>query len=120
MLKMSLDDIETRIETLKVKLVKAKMEISGYSGNSDVPKEKKPFYERALEEYYLLKDGIKQLEEERRAIAGYLRTHGEGEISALKKIYPNTFLEIKKLAREISKTTLNTTLFYQDRELKEL
>lgn len=119
-LKTSLDNIISEVEGMKVELAKAKMELSVYSSATGLSREQKLAYERIRDRFFELKDRVKQLEEERKTLTGYLRTHGEGEIAILKKVYPNTALEIKKFTKEVTRPILNTTFYVQDREMKEL
>lgn len=119
-MKAQLDQIINQLDTLRVDLAKAKMEVSVYSNASGLTREQKAVYERIREEYFEIKDRIKKLEEERKALTGYLRTHGEGEISILKKVYPNTLLEIRKMIREVNKPILSTSYYVQDGQMKEL
>ena len=120
LLKMNLDNISTDIENLKVLLTKAKLEVSVYSSTHGLSKEQTIAYEKIRDQFFSIRDSLKQMEEERKALTGYLRTHGEGEISILKKIYPNTQLEIKKLIKEITSPIMSTSFFVQDGEIKEL
>jgi uncharacterized protein (DUF342 family) len=119
-LKQSLENTIEAVEALKVKLSKAKMEVSVYGNASGLSKEQKMVYERIRYEYFEIKDQVKQLEEERKALSGYLRTHGEGEISILKKVYPNTLLEIKKVVREVTAPIMCVSYYVQDGQIKEL
>jgi uncharacterized protein (DUF342 family) len=120
LLMLSLDRIVAEIETLKADLAKAKSEVSVYSNASGLSKEQKIAYEKIRDNYFYIRDRLKQFEEDWKVITGYLKTHGEGEISILKKVYPNTQLEIKNLIREITRPVVSTSYFVQDGELKEL
>lgn len=119
-LKLSLDNTVAEIETLKLQLAKAKMEVSVYSNAYGLSREQKVVYEEIRDKYFEIRDNVKQLEEERKTLSGYLRAHGEGEISILKKVYPNTTLEIKKIVKEVTIPIISTSYYVQDREMKEL
>ncbi|MEN6315059.1 MAG: FapA family protein [Clostridiaceae bacterium] len=119
-LKSSLDRIETDIEKMKARLAKAKQEVSVYGNVKDLTREQVLVYEKIRDEYFAIRDGLKNLEEERKTLTGYLRAHGEGEISILKKVYPNTKLEIKKIAKEITAPATSVCFYVQDGEIKEL
>lgn len=119
-LKQSLDNTVATIEMMKAKLAKAKMEVSVYNNASGLSKGQRVVYEKIRDDYFEIKDNVKKLEEERKALSGYLRAHGEGEISILKKVYPNTTLEIKKIVKEVTIPILSTSYYVQDREMKEL
>lgn len=119
-LKMSLDQVSSNIEKLKVDLAKAKLEVSVYGSIHGLTREQTMAYEKIREQYFSARDKLKQSEEERKVLTGYLRTHGEGEISILKKVYPNTRLEIKKITKEITDPVMSTSFYVQDGEIKEL
>jgi hypothetical protein len=59
------------------------------------------------------------LEDERKALAGYLRALGEGEVSVLKRIYPNTLIQIKGKGKEFNREQLGARFYIQDGILKE-
>lgn len=119
-LKKAFDDTAARIELLKSELAKAKLEVSVYGGSSGLSREQLAEYERIKDNYYDLRDRLKRLEEQRKALSQYLRTKGEGEISVLKKIYPNTLLCIRKKAREITAPAMSTSYCIVDDEIKEI
>lgn len=77
-------------------------------------------YNKALKRMFFIKDEIKSLEEKNKLITSYLKTRGEGEISAKKRIYPNCTLIIKGNKIEISSLTISTTYYAQGRELKQI
>lgn len=119
-LKLSLDHLISEVETLKAELAQAKLEVSVYGSASGLSKEQLTAYDKIRDYYYSVRDKLKNAEEERKALTGYLRTHGEGEIAALKKVYPNTQLIIKKMVREITKPVLSTSFCALDGEIKEI
>lgn len=120
MLKSNLEKLAVDIERAKSELARAKQEISVYSSISALTREQAAVYERIKDRFFEVKDRLKRLEEERRALTGYLRVHGEGEVSVLKRIHPNSVLEIKKIIKEIYKPVMSTCFYVQDGELKEL
>ena len=119
-MKKSLDNITCEIEKLRGALEKAKLEVSAYSNSDGFTREQMKIYDEIKNRYYNIRDNLKKLEEERKALTGYLRTHGEGEVSILKKGYPNTHMEIKGKVREIIVPILSSSFFVQDGELKEI
>ena len=120
LLKHSLDVTSTEIEEKKVELARAKMEVSIYGNATGLSKEQRQDYEKIRDHYFTVRDKLKQLEEDRKNLTGYLRTHGEGEISVLKKVYPNTQFEIKNMVKEITKPVMSTSFYAQDGQIKEL
>lgn len=77
-------------------------------------------YEKVLKRMFFITDEIKTLEEKRKLMASYLKTRGEGEISAGRKIYPNCTLIVKNKKIEISSLMLSTTYYAQDSEIKQV
>lgn len=120
LLKLSLDNITTEIDELKADLIKAKLEVSIYGSGHGLSSEQTMTYGKIRDRFFYIRDRLKHLEEERKAFTGYLKTHGEGEISILKKVYPNTQLEIKKIIKEITEPVMSTSFYVQDGEMKEL
>lgn len=120
LLKSSLDQIEMDIGRMKTELARAKQEVSVYGNVKDLSREQVLVREKIMDHYFALRDSLKNLEEQRKALTGYLRAHGEGEISVLKKVYPNTRFEIKKVVREITAPAMSISLYEQDGEIKEL
>lgn len=72
------------------------------------------------ERLYSVRDDIKNLEDERKNIAEYLKAHGEGEIAITKRVHPNSVLVIKGQTNEITSAILATTFYFQDGEVKQL
>lgn len=119
-LKMRYDQIATRIEELKADLVKVKQEVSVYSSAIDLSREQMMEYERVKDRFFDVRDSLKRMEDERKTLGGYLKTHGEGEVVVLKKIFPNSVLEIKRIVKEISRPVLSTSFYVQDGQMREL
>ncbi len=119
-LKAQMEKLITDIELAKSEMTRAKQEVSVYTNVSGLTREQMNVYERIKDRFFEIKDRVKHLEDERKAIAGYLRTRGEGEISVLKRIYPNSVLEIKRIIREIYRPVMSTSYYVQDGEMKEL
>ena len=120
LLKSYLDEATTDIEQLKGEMAKAKFEMAAYSNTQDLSREQRAVYEKIMDHFFKIRDLLKRREDERKSISSYLKTHGEGEIAVLKKVYPNTQLEIKKIIKEITSPVMSTSFFVQDGEMKEL
>ncbi len=119
-MKQTYDDITAESEDLKIRLAKAKAEVSVYGSEKGLSKQQIMAYENIRENYFSIRERLKQVEEERKALSGYLRTRGEGEIAILKKVYPNTQLTIKKMIKEITKPVMSTSYCLLDGEIKEI
>ncbi|MCX8128912.1 MAG: FapA family protein [Clostridia bacterium] len=115
-----LEKVISRAEVMKNDLNKCKQEIAIFSGAQELTREQNSIYEHTKDRFFDLKKDLKHLEDEKKALVNYLKTHGEGEIAILKKAYPATVLEIKKIVKEINVVTTNTSYYVQDGELKEL
>jgi len=116
----SLEKVTEKIEKLKDELKYLKYEASVYSNVRGLTKEQKKGYEMISDKLFEVQSKIKELEFERKALSGYLKARGEGEISVLKRVYPNTQLMIKQFTKEITRPVLSTTYCVQDGELKEI
>jgi uncharacterized protein (DUF342 family) len=119
-LKSKLEKVMDKLDVIKNELIINKQELSIYSNTVELTKEQIIVFERVKDKFYELRDQIKNLEDERKALTNYLRTHGEGEVSIMKKAYPNTFLQIKKIIKEINNMVISTSFYIQDGELKQL
>lgn len=119
-MKSSIDKLTETIETVKADLVKAKQEVAVYTNTSGLSRDQLMMFERIRANYFEIRDKLRLLEEERKTLAGYLKTAGEGEVSVLKKIYPNTILEFRGTIKEIYKPLLGTKFYMQDGQIKEM
>jgi uncharacterized protein (DUF342 family) len=72
------------------------------------------------ERLFLLKSEIRELEEERKNIAGYLKAHGDGEITVTRRIYPNCSLILRGMTAEIPSGTMAAAFCLKDGEIKLL
>lgn len=118
-LKDSLDTLTQEIEQLKASINQYKQRIAIFN-ISDTGQARKNEYERLNEEYNQFKTELQEKEEAKKNIAGYLKVKGEGEITILKKAFPNTFLEIKRIQKEIQRPVLRTSFYYSEGSIKEL
>lgn len=119
-LKDTLEKLILQIEELKNKIARAKQEVSIYTNTADLTREQRVAFERIKDKYFELRDELKHLEDERKAYVNYLKAKGEGEISILKRAYPNSVLEIKRIVKEVDKMRLAASFYIQDGEIKEI
>lgn len=119
-LKEKIEMLTQKTEILRNEMTKAKQQMSTYTNTSNLTRERADEYERIKEIYFKLKDALKILDDERKALTNYKRTKGEGEISILKRAYPNTLIEIKGISKELNTEVLTTSYYIQDGELKEI
>lgn len=66
-----------------------------------------------------LNERIKLNEEEKKILNSMLRVKGDGEITVLKKMYPNCSLEIRNRSIEINKEQVGATFYISEGELKQ-
>jgi uncharacterized protein (DUF342 family) len=119
-MKDRIETLASEIQRLKSDLAVAKMEVSVYSNPVGLSREQKLAYEKITDRFYGIRDELKKLEEERKSLTEYIRAHGRGEISVLKKVYPNTMLQIGSQVKEISRPVMSTCFYLMDGEMKEL
>lgn len=119
-LKEDMEQLQEEIMELKENIVKEKQEVYLYShtltGNDrDLEK-----YRNAMEACQKLKDRLSSAQKELKALLGYLKIKGEGEITAQKKVYPNTRLELRNERLEIRRETLAASFYFLNGEIKEI
>lgn len=105
-----LDEVFHEIGMKKIEQQKLKVQGSEGSGNgtSSNPADK----------LFVLKDEIKMLEEERKNIASYLKTKGDGEISVTRHLYPNCTIILGGMQAEIPSESIIATFYLKDGEIK--
>ncbi|MCX8129931.1 MAG: FapA family protein [Clostridia bacterium] len=113
-----LQEIFSKINALKAEQQKIKQLLAHFDGHGQLNPFQRKEYNENYERMTYIKDKIKELEENKKDIAGYLKARGEGEINITKKAYPNCTLHIRKSIFEITTVTLPTIYYYQDGELK--
>lgn len=69
---------------------------------------------------YNVKDELKELEEERKNTAEYLKTKGEGEVTVSKKVFPNCTFIMQQRVMEITSALMAVTFYIQDGQIKQL
>lgn len=115
----TLEGLFHKISGLKTEQQKLKQLISS-ADTSQMNQFQRKEYNDANERIYFIREDIKNLENERKNIAGYLKAHGEGEITAAKVIYPNSTLIIKGQIIEIMAATPAATYYSSDGAVKQL
>jgi uncharacterized protein (DUF342 family) len=115
-----LNDMFQKIGKLREEQQKLKQVLAYLEGQDELNSSRLEQYNKVLKRMFFIKGEIKSLEEKRKLMASYLKTHGEGEISAGKRIYPNCTFIIRNKKIEISSLIISTTYYAQDRELKQI
>lgn len=119
-LKGKLDELSEKIDILKDEINQYKQKITIFlnsqNGFRDIQKE----YNDINDKYKELKTYLQEIEENRKNIKNYLTAKGEGEITILKRGFPNTLLEIKKLQKELQQCVLKVSYYYSEGTIKEM
>lgn len=77
-------------------------------------------HEKLVEKFSELRTELQECEEKKKNLTSYLRTKGEGEITILKKAFPNTLLEIRKIQMDIQEPLLRSCFYYSEGVMKEI
>ena len=115
-----LDSIFRRISELKALQLKLKQLVASIDSNAQMNSFQKKDYLDNCEKLYNVKDELKELEEERKNTAEYLKTKGEGEITVSKKVFPNCTFIMQQRVMEISSPLTAVTFYIQDGQIKQL
>jgi len=115
----NLDSIFRKISELKSEQQKLKFVVSSFDSKQATPNQRRE-YNASNDRLYSIRDEIISLEGERKSIAGYLKTHGEGEIIASKKIHPNCTLILGKNSFDVNTLLHAATFFLQDGAVKQI
>ncbi len=111
-----IDRLDTVFHELSIK----KVEQQKLKQQSSANREAGTSSTRISDRLYLLRDEIKALEEERKLIAGYLKTKGDGEIEISKRLYPNCRIIMGGMITETTEFTSSVTFYLKDREIKTI
>jgi uncharacterized protein (DUF342 family) len=115
-----LDELTNKINLLKSEVNQYKQKIAIFSNSLNMGKDKKDEYANLNDEYNKLRTDLQDSEETKKNVVSYLKTKGEGEITVLKKAYPNTMLEIRKNQIDIQKPVLRVSYYYSEGTIKEI
>lgn len=119
-MKEELDNLNESLIRARMELSKAKQLFALYNNSPLNTSKQFKDYESIRDKYFECKDRIKQLENEIKKIKKYFQVKGEGEVNILRKVHPNTMIQIKSDIKEIRKSILAPCFFIQDMEIKEL
>lgn len=117
-LKEELEQTIYKLEEQRNELFKIKAEMGKYSSDKLSEQEYNEF-EITKSAYDAIRQSIMDFEMRKKALAGYIRALGEGEVSILLRAYPNTFIMIKGICKEITKLITGTTFYYLEGEMRE-
>lgn len=117
-LKEDLVHVTQKIEDLKLEQQKLKQTLSGLDQKDRLNSFQRREYDDSFERILAIKEELREFEEKRKNISGYLRARGEGEICVTKKIYPNCMLIIKRNVIEVTSPETAASIFVQNSEIK--
>lgn len=118
-MKARLEELISEIESMKNELVKLKQKILVITNATHNTEDQRNKYLTLQEEFFRIKDKIRELENDRKIMSNALRTKGEGEITATKRVYPGVVLEIKNITKEIAVAISNSSFYLQDGQIKQ-
>lgn len=119
-MKEELDQLQESLIKARVDLSKAKQLFAVYANSSLSSSMQYKEYDYIRDRYFECKDTVKRLENEIKKLQKYFRVKGEGEVNILKKVYPNTMIQMKNDVKEIKKPAVAPCYFIQDKEIREL
>ncbi|HEX3029598.1 MAG TPA: FapA family protein [Clostridia bacterium] len=114
-----LDQSLQQITELKNEQQKSKQIMTSLESHGQLDPFKQKEHSEAYEKIIMIKQRIKDIDENRRDILGYLKAKGDGEVCVTKKIYPNCTLIIKGNKIEITAAQLASAYYLQDGEIKQ-
>lgn len=118
--KEQLDKLQGELANARIHLSKTKQRFAVYASSYDAGMKHNKDYEFVRELYFKAKEKVREIEKEIRALQKYFRVKGEGEVNVLKKVYPNTMIQIKNEIKEITRPEIAPCFFIHDGEMKEM
>ncbi|MCX7773179.1 MAG: FapA family protein, partial [Clostridia bacterium] len=115
-----LDDTIAKLDENKNMLTRIKQHLQVYTCASSLSAEQKRNYENLKVQYANVKDIIKELEYNYKNLNDFLKTPGEGAITAKTRIYPKVRIEVRGSSEEIISEKQMITYYYRDNELKTM
>ncbi|NLD99263.1 MAG: DUF342 domain-containing protein, partial [Fibrobacter sp.] len=119
-MKKELDMTLNKMDEHKKEITRIKQHLQIYSSNYQLTQEQFSNYEDLKNSYAEKKEILKELEYQYRSINEYLKTPGEGAITAKSRLYPKVRIEIKNLCEEILQSVPMVTHYIKDNELKTM
>ena len=116
-----LEWVVNETEEVKKELNKAKISLANMVGASGkISSESWKNYEIVSANYADLRDKLKELDREKLNLVNYLRTHGEGEVTVLKRAFPGTIIEMRNNVKEITKPVIRTTFYLENGDIRSI
>jgi len=109
-----------KIEELKKEKQDLKQKLASFDTSETMDAFLLKSYTSTFEKFNEVSESLKNLEEERKSLAGLLKTRGEGEISVTKKAFRNCTFIIKNHTINITETTMPVVYFVQGNELRQV
>ncbi len=118
-LKITLENTLKHISELKIEQQKLKQILSSFNTKGANKSIKSFEFIQSSKKMIFVIEEIKEFEEKRNSIAGYMRVKGDCEICITKKIFPKSVLILKGIRVEISSSSLAKSYYIQGGQLKE-
>lgn len=119
-MKEELDRLNEELVRARMELSKAKQRFAIYTNTfGDSPQQRKD-HESARELYFMSRERVREIEKKIRTLQKYFRVKGEGEVNVLKRVYPNTMIQIKDETKEIRTEQVEPCFFSQDGAIKQM
>ena len=96
------DRLHEDLVKARIHLSKTKQRFAVYTSTYERSTEHIREYEIVKELYFRAREKVRQIEKQIRTLQRYFRVKGEGEVNVLKKVYPNTMIQIKGEIKEIT------------------
>lgn len=119
-LKEELDRLNEELVRARMELSKMKQRFAVYTNSFVNNPQQRKGYESVKELYFRAKEKVRNIEKEIRTLQKYFRVKGDGEINILKKVHPNTMIQIKDEVREIRTPQVAPSFFSQDGSIKQI
>ncbi len=114
-----LDQALQQITELKSEQQKSKQLMTSLESQGQLNPIQRKEHSEAYDKIVMIKQKIKDIDENRRDILGYLKAKGDGEVCVTKKLFPNCTLIIKGNKIDLTAVQLASTYYLQDGEIKQ-
>ncbi len=114
-IKRQIEEVNSQLSSRKTDMEQYKNELSSLGSKSGNSREADLIRENIAKTNH----EIKSLEEQKKSMGSLLKIHGDGEIVAQRRIFPNCSIEIKGCIKEIHQAENAVTYYVSENELKE-
>lgn len=115
-IKQQIEDLIRQIETNRAELIQLKNELNA----ANEKKESQARISMLKDRINKLNECIKTSEDEKKTFNNMIKVKGDGEITVIKKVYPNCSIEIGGKSLEITKEQPGVTFYVSEGEIKQV